>query len=353
MDRIADQFLNRDALVASATLLGLGLGQTVRLVAAVLLVAIVLGLGVAWARTRASAWARALAVAYVDLARTTPPLVSLVVVCYGLPLLGLPALDTFAAAVVALGLLHAAHVGEIYRGGALAVGRGQREAARALALSDLQALRWVLLPQAIRAIIPPLTSQATQVVRDSPLALMMPTVPSSRRAAALVALAVLFTGAVTRADVVVRRDGSTLRGRVVSVDAEAVVVEVDASERRVPRAEVAEIRFDREEPVVRVEIRNIDMWEVHDFLTYYYDVDLLHQITAIMIKRDENAGGTKKVTDRKDLTLTLTTEAIMLEGAETRRNLIPVPSAFAAVGGWRGFDSVAFNPDPKPAALSI
>jgi polar amino acid transport system permease protein len=173
VDRIADQFLNRDALVASATLLGLGLGQTGRLVAAVLLVAIVLGLGVAWARTRASAWARALAVAYVDLARTTPPLVSLVVVCYGLPLLGLPALDTFAAAVVALGLLHAAHVGEIYRGGALAVGRGQREAARALALSDLQALRWVLLPQAIRAIIPPLTSQATQVVRDSPLALMI------------------------------------------------------------------------------------------------------------------------------------------------------------------------------------
>ena len=173
MDRIADQFLNRDALVASATLLGLGLGQTVRLVAAVLLVAIVLGLGVAWARTRPSAWARALAVAYVDLARTTPPLVSLVVVCYGLPLLRLPALGTFEAAVVALGLLHAAHVGEIYRGGALAVGRGQREAARALALSDLQAARWVLLPQAIRAIIPPLTSQATQVVRDSPLALMI------------------------------------------------------------------------------------------------------------------------------------------------------------------------------------
>lgn len=103
--------------------------------------------------------------------------------------------------------------------------------------------------------------------------------------------------------------------------------------------------------VYDVEIRNIDMWEAHDFLTNYYDVDLLHQITAIMIKRDENAGGAKKVADRKDLTLTLTTEAIMLEGAETRRNLIPVPSAFAAVGGWRGFNAIAFNPDPKPARL--
>ena len=173
MDRIADQFLNADALAASATLLWLGLGQTARLVVATLLVALVLGAVVAWARTRASAWSRALAIAYVDLARTTPPLVSLVVAGYGLPILGLPSLATFEAAVVALGLLHGAHVGEIYRGGALAVSHGQREASRALALSRVQAVRLVLLPQAIRAILPPLTSQATQIVRDSPLALMI------------------------------------------------------------------------------------------------------------------------------------------------------------------------------------
>ncbi len=173
MDRIADQFLNRDALEASATLLWLGLVQTAHLVAAVLLVAVALGVVVAWARTRRRAWVRALGVAYVDLARTTPPLVSLVVVCYGLPIFGLPSPGTFEAAVIALGLLHAAHVGEIYRGGALAIGYGQREASRALALSDRQAVRWVLLPQALRAIIPPLTSQATQVVRDSPLAMVI------------------------------------------------------------------------------------------------------------------------------------------------------------------------------------
>jgi polar amino acid transport system permease protein len=173
VDRIADQFLNLEALAASTTLLGLGLVYTLRLVAAVLLVAVILGLAVAWARTRTRPSVRTIALLYVDLARTTPPLVSLVVVNYGFPLLGLPAPGTFAAAVIALGLLHAAHVGEIYRGGVLAVGGGQREAALALGLSGGQAARAVLLPQALRTIIPPLTSQATQVVRDSPLALVI------------------------------------------------------------------------------------------------------------------------------------------------------------------------------------
>jgi len=229
VDRIADQFLNRDALAASTVLLGLGLAHTVRLVAAVLLVAITLGVVVAWARTRANAGVRAIALAYIDVARSTPPLVSLVVVNYGLPLLGLPAPGTFAAAVIALGLLHTAHVGEIYRGGLLAVGYGQREAARALGLSDLQAARWVLLPQAIRTIIPPLTSQATQVVRDSPLALMIgyPELLSRAREAqaltanstALAAAGVLYLGlllalqatAATMARAWRRRTGTTAR----------------------------------------------------------------------------------------------------------------------------------------------
>lgn len=173
MDRIAEQFLNVDALVASSTLLSFGLGETARLVAATLLVSLLGGGVVAWGRTRRSHAGRFAAIAYIDLARTTPPLVSLAVVAYGLPILGLPSLGTFGSAVLALGLLHSAHVAEIYRGGMLAVSHGHREAARALALSDLDAARLVLLPLAARAVIPPLTSQATQIVRDSPLALMI------------------------------------------------------------------------------------------------------------------------------------------------------------------------------------
>lgn len=173
MDRIAEQFLNADALAASSTLLWLGMVQTARLVAATLVVALLGGLVIAWGRTHRSRAVRAVAIAYVDLARTTPPLVSLVVVAYGLPIAGLPSPGTFGSAVLALGLLHSAHVGEIYRGGMLTVSRGQREAARALALSDVHAVRSVLVPQASRAIMPPLTSQVTQIVRDSPLSLMI------------------------------------------------------------------------------------------------------------------------------------------------------------------------------------
>lgn len=95
---------------------------------------------------------------------------------------------------------------------------------------------------------------------------MMPTVPSSRRAAIFAVLAAFFAGAFARADVVVRHDGSTLRCRVIAVDEEAVVVEVDAARRSVPRVEVAEIRFDRDEPVIRVEIKNIDSDDALDVL---------------------------------------------------------------------------------------
>lgn len=100
-----------------------------------------------------------------------------------------------------------------------------------------------------------------------------------------------------------------------------------------------------------IEARNIDMWEVHDFLTAYYKVDLLHQITSFSLKRDENTSATQRRNDRKDLTLTITTEAIMIDGVESRPSLVPVPSGFAAVGGLPGFDAIAFNPDPAAGRL--
>jgi hypothetical protein len=99
-----------------------------------------------------------------------------------------------------------------------------------------------------------------------------------------------------------------------------------------------------------VDVRNVDLWEIHDFLTGYYQVDLLHQITSLTIKREEGAQAAGKK-DRKDLTLNMTTEAILLDGAEPRPNLVPIPSAFAAVGGWPGYDAIAFNANPNPARL--
>ncbi len=98
-----------------------------------------------------------------------------------------------------------------------------------------------------------------------------------------------------------------------------------------------------------IDLKNLDMWQVQEFLKDYYELNLLHQITTITLRQDDNGGTRKGPADRKDLSLSISTEAIIIAGAEDRRTLLPVPTAFAALGGWRGYDALAFNPDPEPA----
>ena len=83
---------------------------------------------------------------------------------------GLKFTPEFAALTVGLGLYTAAFIAEIIRGGIQAVSKGQREAARAIGLREGQTLRLVILPQALRVIIPPLTSQYLNVAKNSTLA---------------------------------------------------------------------------------------------------------------------------------------------------------------------------------------
>ncbi|HSF01588.1 MAG TPA: amino acid ABC transporter permease [Solirubrobacterales bacterium] len=173
MSALADTFLNAEAARASSTLLRMGLVETVRLVVAVFAVSLALGAIVFWLRTGRWRPLRLLSIAYIDAVRATPPIVLLVVVYYALPAVGLPSLDVFQAGWTALGLLHGAHVGEIYRAGWLALDPGQEVAARASGLTGWQATRFVLIPQATRVALPPLTSQLTQIVRDSPLTFMV------------------------------------------------------------------------------------------------------------------------------------------------------------------------------------
>jgi His/Glu/Gln/Arg/opine family amino acid ABC transporter permease subunit len=147
---------------------------TLKLVVVAFVAALVLGGAVVWLRTRRHPAARRIAAAYVDLFRATPPLVTLVVVHFVVPAV-FPELSftTFQSAVIAFGLVHSAYVSEIYRGGILAIDRGQGDAATSLGLSPVQSARLVLVPQIARVVIPPLTSQATQTVRDSSLAFII------------------------------------------------------------------------------------------------------------------------------------------------------------------------------------
>lgn len=108
------------------------------------------------------------AVVYLWLFRGTPVLFQLIFVFNVLPSFGI-VLPSFTCAVLALALNEGAYMAEIMRSGIRAVGRGQRTAARALGMQDWQTMRWVVLPQALRIIIPPIGNQFIGMLKLSAL----------------------------------------------------------------------------------------------------------------------------------------------------------------------------------------
>ena len=104
--------------------------------------------------------------AFVEVVRGTPLLIQLYLIFYGLPSVGIR-LSPLVAAVVGLGLNYAAYEAENYRGAIQAIPRGQMEAALSLGMTHAQALRHVVLPQAIRLVIPPMTNDFIALFKDS------------------------------------------------------------------------------------------------------------------------------------------------------------------------------------------
>jgi polar amino acid transport system substrate-binding protein len=133
-----------------------------------MLLAVALGLGLALTRLYGPAPARWGAAAYVEVIRGTPLLIQLYLIYYGLPNLGIR-LDAFAAAVLGLGLNYAAYEAENYRAGIQAIPRGQLEAALSLGMTRQLALRRIIVPQAVRLVIPPVTNDFIALFKDSSL----------------------------------------------------------------------------------------------------------------------------------------------------------------------------------------
>ncbi|NDD63829.1 MAG: ABC transporter permease subunit [Acidobacteria bacterium] len=128
--------------------------------------AMALGLVVALTNLYAARPLSLLARGYVELFRGTPLLIQLYLIYYGLPNIGIR-LSPLAAAVLGLGLNYAACEAENYRAGILAIPRGQIEAALSLGLTRAGALRHVIVPQAIRLVIPPVTNDFIALFKDS------------------------------------------------------------------------------------------------------------------------------------------------------------------------------------------
>jgi polar amino acid transport system permease protein len=141
-----------------------GVGVTVMLTVIPMLCGLGLGMLLAFARTSGNRAISGAAGAYIWVFRGTPLLVQLVIIYTGLPQLGIK-FDVVMSAVLSLTLNEAAYLSEIIRAGFAGVPPGQKDAARALGLRPLQTLRLVLLPQAMRIILPPLGNSVNGLLK--------------------------------------------------------------------------------------------------------------------------------------------------------------------------------------------
>lgn len=133
------------------------------------LIGSILGLGIALGKMVTIAIIRAPFVVYINIFRGTPMLVQLFLIHFGLmPLFGIN--NAIASAIVTLSLNSAAYVAEIFRAGIESIDKGQMEAARSLGMTYSQAMRFIIIPQAFKRMIPPLGNEFIVLLKDSSLA---------------------------------------------------------------------------------------------------------------------------------------------------------------------------------------
>lgn len=155
-----------DNLNKQLPLLVKGAFVTLKITILSMVFAIILGLSIAIIRVFAPSPLSFLAAAYVEVFRGTPLLVQLYIIYYGLPNVGIK-LEAFTAAVLGLALNYAAYEAENYRAGIHSIPKGQMEAALSLGMTKAMALRRIIIPQAIRVVIPPVTNDFIAMFKDS------------------------------------------------------------------------------------------------------------------------------------------------------------------------------------------
>lgn len=166
---LINTFFNWDVLVESFPILLRGLGNTILLGCVAIIFGFALGLLLCLMRLYGPRWLKYLTVFYIDIFRALPILVLLILIYYALPLAGIR-FSSFTSATIALSMVLGAFTAEVCRAGIENVPRGQFEAAAALGLSFWTTMRKVILPQAIKVMVPPLTSNCVSIYKDTSLA---------------------------------------------------------------------------------------------------------------------------------------------------------------------------------------
>jgi len=169
MQDFLDNFANWQSLLRVYPLLLQGLIYTVWLAVVALPLGILAGLAIAVLYSFKNRWVNIALLIYIDVFRSFPVVVLLILIFYGMPFLGLT-LGGFTAAVLAIVLNNSGYYGEIFRAGIESVPLGQREAALAVGLRPLQAIFLVILPQAISRVLAPLASNSLELVKTTSIA---------------------------------------------------------------------------------------------------------------------------------------------------------------------------------------
>ena len=166
--RFLDTFFNWQVIERYFPAIMKGVGVTIEIAAAVVVTGILLGLALAVVRAFRVLAINALIVIFVDMFRALPPLVLVLLVYFGLPNAGIN-LPSFAVLWLVLSLVLAAFAEEIFWAGILSIPKGQWEAARSTGLSFLGTLTYIVLPQAIRLTVPPLTNRTIAITKNTAL----------------------------------------------------------------------------------------------------------------------------------------------------------------------------------------
>jgi polar amino acid transport system permease protein len=148
-------------------ILMMGFVLTLKISATATIFGIIIGTIVGIARLSKEPVTRGLSLAYVELIRNTPLLVQIYIIYFFVG--SMLRLSAFAAGTAALSIFAGAYVGEIVRAGIQSIHKGQMEAARSLGMPYSKAMRFIILPQAFKRIIPPLAGQFISLIKDSSL----------------------------------------------------------------------------------------------------------------------------------------------------------------------------------------
>lgn len=169
---LGQAYFRRDIIAIMWPAFARGALRTIQLAALAEVIGAAFGLLLAVFVISRSRWVRLPARAYIDFFRGTPLLMQLLVISFGLPFIGIR-LNPFPAAVIGLTLNSAAYVAEIFRAGIQSVDKGQVEAARSLGMPPATAMVFVVIPQAVRRVIPPLMNEFIALLKDSSLAAVL------------------------------------------------------------------------------------------------------------------------------------------------------------------------------------